>query len=175
MKGCAKFLNFIAFLVFLLILIAFLGTCAATAVIGIKPDIIPEDLLESLTAVTINGKPVTMEILTGFRIPVLIMLGAAIVFLLIGLFTIANIRTALTEVGRGEPFSERCSQALNTAATLEVISGLIGIAISIYAAFIFGGISVDGGTAVHFTANLSFILIAILLKMLAGVSEFGRG
>ena len=116
----------------------------------------------------------TMEILTGFRIPILIMLGALVLILLLALLIIANIRTALKEVGRGEPFSERCSQALNTAATLEVISGLIGIAISIYAAFIFGGISVDGGTAVHFTTNLSFILIAILLKMLAGVSEFGR-
>ena len=63
MKGCAKFLNFIALLVFLLIFIAFLGTCAATAVVAIKPDIIPEDLLDALKAVTINGKPVTMEIL----------------------------------------------------------------------------------------------------------------
>ena len=174
MKGCAKFLNFIALLVFLLILIAFLGVCAATAVIGIKPDIIPEDLLESLTALTINGQPVTMEILTGFRIPVLIMLGAGILFLLIGLLTISNIRTALKEVGRGEPFSVRCSQALNTAAILEVISGLIGIALSIYSAYIFGGVSADGGTVVNFTANLSFILIAVLLKMLSGVSEFGR-
>jgi hypothetical protein len=174
MKGCAKFLNFIALLVFLLIFIAFLGSCAATAVVAIKPDIIPEDLLDALKAVTINGKPVTMEILTGFRIPVLIMLGAAILFLLIGLFTIGNIRTALKEVGRGEPFSIRCSQALNTAAILEVVSGLLGIALSIYAAFTFGGVSVDGSSAVNFTANLSFILVAVLLKMLSGVSEFGR-
>ena len=175
MKGCAKFLNFIGFLVFLLILIAFLGACAAAAVVGIKPDLIPEDLLESLTSLTINGQPVTMEILTGFRIPCLILLGATIVFLLIGLFTIANIRTALREVGRGEPFSVQCSKALNTAAILEIISGLIGIAISIYSVYIFGGVSVDGGTVVTFSSNLSFILIAILLKMLAGVSEFGRG
>lgn len=175
MKGCAKFLNFIALLVFLLIFIAFLGVCAATAVVGIRPDLIPEDLLDSLTALTINGEPVTMEILTSFRVPVLIMLGAAIVFLLIGLFTIGNIRTALKEVGRGEPFSVTCSKALNTAAILEVISGLMGIAISIYAAFIFGGVSADGGTVINFTSNLSFILIAVLLKMLSGVSEFGRG
>ena len=175
MKGCAKFLNFIALLVFLLIFIAFIGACAATAVVGIKPDLIPEDLLDALKALTINGKPVTMEMLTGFRVPVLIMLGAAILFLLIGLFTISNIRTALKEVGRGEPFSVRCSQALNTAAILEVISGLMGIALSIYSSVIFGGMSVDGGTAISFTSNLSFILIAVLLKMLSGVSEFGRG
>lgn len=175
MKGCAKFLNFIGFLVFLLILIAFLGACAAAAVVGLKPDLIPEDLLDSLTSLTINGQPVTMEILTGFRIPVLILLGATIVFLLIGLFTIANIRTALREVGRGEPFSVHCSKALNTAAILEVISGLLGIGLSIYSAYAFGGVAVDGGTVVNFTANLSFILVAILLKMLAGVSEFGRG
>lgn len=174
MKGCAKFLNFIAFLVFLLIFIAFLGACAATAVVGIKPDLIPADLLESLTAVTINGEPVTMEILTGFRVPVLILLGSTIVFLLIGLFTIAKIRTALREVGRGEPFSVECSKALNTAAILEVISGLFGIALSIYAAFAFGGVSVDGGTVINYTANLSFILVAVFLKMLSGVSEFGR-
>lgn len=174
MKGCAKFLNFIALLVFLLILIAFLGVCAATAVIGIKPDIIPEDLLESLTALTINGKPVTMEILTGFRIPILIMLGVLVLILLLALLIIANIRTALSEVGLGDPFSFRCSKALHTAATLEVVNGLVGIGLSLYAAVIFGGLSINGGTAISFTTNLSFILVAIFLKMLAGISEFGR-
>lgn len=174
MKGCAKFLNFIGFLVFLVLLIGFLGACAAAGIVGLKPDLIPADLLESLTAITINGQPVTMEMLTEFRIPVLIILGSVIVFLLIGLFTIGNIRAALTEVGRGDPFSERCSKALNTAAILEVISGLAGIALSIYCAYIFGGLSVDGGTVVNFSSNLSFILIAVLLKMLSGVSEFGR-
>lgn len=175
MKGCAKFLNFIAFLVFLVLLIGFLGACAAAGIVGIKPDLIPESLLESLTTLTINGQPVTMQMLTEFRVPVLIVLGSVIVFLLIGLFTVGNIRTALYEVGRGEPFSERCSKALNTAAVLEVISGLAGIGLSIYCAYIFGGLSTDGGTAINFTANLSFILTAIFLKMLAGVSEFGRG
>lgn len=174
MKGCAKFLNFIAFLVFLCFLIAFLGICAAAGVIGIKPDLIPQDALEALNAITINGEPVTMELLTGFRIPFLIILGGFILILLFTLLIIANIRTALSEVGRGDPFSLRCSTALNTAATLEVVSGLAGIGLGLYAAFTFGGLSVNGGTAVSFTANLSFILIAIFLKMLSGISEFGR-
>ena len=90
MKGCAKFLNFIAFLVFLVLLIGFLGACAAAGIVGIKPDLIPESLLESLTTLTINGQPVTMEMLTEFRVPVLIVLGSVIVFLLIGLFTVGN-------------------------------------------------------------------------------------
>ena len=174
MKGCAKFLNFIAFVGSLFFLIALIGACAAAAVIGLKPDLIPEDLLGSLTALTINGKPVTMEIITGFRNPVLIILGVTIVTLLITLFTIANIRTALKEVGRGEPFSVRCSKSLNTAAILEIIGGLAGIAISIYSAYIFSGLSVDGDTVLKFSSNLSFIPAAILLKMLSGVSEFGR-
>ena len=61
MKGCAKFLNFIAFLVFLVLLIGFLGACAAAGIVGIKPDLIPESLLESLTTLTINGQS------SGFR------------------------------------------------------------------------------------------------------------
>lgn len=174
MKGCAKFLNFIAFLVFLFVLIAFVGVCAAVGVIGLKPDLIPQNLYEALTAITINGEPVTMEILTGFRIPILIMLGAFVLILLLALLIIANIRTALSEVGLGDPFSFRCSKALHTAATLEVVNGLVGIGLSLYAAVIFGGLSINGGTAISFTTNLSFILVAIFLKMLAGVSEFGR-
>ena len=83
MKGCAKFLNFIAFFVFLSFLIAFIAACAATAVVGFKPDIVTEDLLDSFKALTINGKPVTMEILTGFRTQLLIMAGAIILCLLI--------------------------------------------------------------------------------------------
>ena len=175
MKGCAKFLNFIAFLVFLFVLIAFVAVCGALGVFGLKPDLIPQDLYEALTAITINGEPVTMEILTSFRIPVLILLGAAILLILFTLITIGKIRTALGEVGRGEPFSVRCSSALSTAGTLVIITGLIGIALSAYSASVFGGISVDGGTVLGYTSNLSFILTAILLKMLAGVSEFGRG
>ena len=175
MKGCAKFLNFIALLVFLFTLIVFVGACAATAVIGIKPDLITEELLDALKSFTINGKPITLEILTGFRIPVLILLGAAILLILFTLITIGKIRTALGEVGRGEPFSVRCSSALSTAGTLVIITGLIGIALNVYSDSIFGGISVDGGTVLGYTSNLSFILNAILLKMLAGVSEFGRG
>lgn len=175
MKGCAKFLNFIAFFAFLSILIVFISACAATAVVGLKPDIITEDLLDAFKALTINGKPVTMEILTGFRIPLLIMGGASILCLLIALFTIANIRAALTEVSRGDPFSFRCSKALNTAASLVVINGLAGIALSTYSASIFGGLSLDGGTVLGYTVNLSFILVAALLKMLSGISEFGRG
>ena len=174
MKGCAKFLNFIAFLGFLFTLIVFLVACAATAIFGLKPDLINEERLEALSSLTINGKPITMEILTGFRIPVLILLGAAILLLFLTLFTIGHIRTALGEVGRGEPFSVRCSKALSTAGTLVIISGLLGIALSAYSASVFGGFSVDGGTVLGYTANLSFILVAILLKMLAGVSEFGR-
>ena len=174
MKGCAKFLNFIALLAFLLVLIGFIGACAATAVIGLKPDIISENLLDALKAFTINGEPVTIEMLTVFRIPLLIILGAAVLILLITLLTIGNVRTALKEVSNGDPFSLRCSKALHTAALLEVISGLAGIALSIYSACIFGGLSVDGGTVINYTANLSFILVAVLLKMLAGVSEFGR-
>ena len=174
MKGCAKFLNFIAFLVFLFVLIAFVAVCGALGVFGLKPDLIPQDLYKALTAITINGEPVTMEILTGFRIPILIMLGALVLILLLALLIIANIRTALSEVGLGDPFSFRCSKALHTAATLEVVNGLVGIGLSLYAAVIFGGLSVNGGTAISFTTNLSFILVAIFLKMLAGVSEFGR-
>ena len=78
------------------------------------------------------------------------------------------------EVGRGDPFSSICSKALSTAGTLEIVSGLLGIALSIYVTYAFGGMSINGGTAISFTANLSFILIAVFLKMLAGISEFGR-
>lgn len=174
MKGCAKFLNFIAFLVFLFLLIGFIGVCAGAGIIGLKPDLIPQELFDALTELTINGKPVTMEILAGFKTPVLILLGAAGLILLFTLLIIANIRTALGEVGHGDPFSVRCSKALNTAAALEVVSGLLGIALSIYVTYAFGGMSINGGTAISFTANLSFILIAVFLKMLAGISEFGR-
>lgn len=174
MKGCAKFLNFIGFLVFLFFLICFIGACAAAAVIGIKPDLIPQDLFDALTELTINGKPVTMEILAGFKIPVLIILGAAALILLLTLLIIANIRTALGEVGRGDPFSSICSKALSTAGTLEIVSGLLSIALSIYVTYSFGGMSINGGAAISFTANLSFILIAVFLKMLAGISEFGH-
>ena len=174
MKGCAKFLNFIALLVFLFTLIVFVGACAATAVIGIKPDLITEELLDALKSFTINGKPITMEILTSFRIPVLILLGAAILLILFTLITIGKIRTALGEVGRGDPFSSICSKALSTAGTLEIVSGLLSIALSIYVTYSFGGMSINGGAAISFTANLSFILIAVFLKMLAGISEFGH-
>lgn len=174
MKGCAKFLNFIAFLMFLFLLIAFVAFCVAAAVIGFKPDIVSEKMLDALKPYTFNGQPFTMETLTGLKLPVLIIIGALIVILLLTLLIIANIRTALKEVGRGEPFSVRCSKALNTAALLEVISGIAGIAMSIYTIRIFGGASADGGTAAGVTVNLSFILTAAFLKMLAGVSEYGR-
>ena len=174
MKGCAKFLNFIALICFWLVLIATVGVCAATAVVGLKPDLIPQEVIESQTAVTLNGQPITMEMITNYRMPVLIILGAVILTLLLALGTVGKIRKALKEVAEETPFSVTCSKSLNTACVLVVLAGLIGIAMDVYTGITFGGFKVNGESAVQISSDLSFILTAALLRMLGGISEFGR-
>ena len=169
MKGCAKFLNFLALIAFLLLLLATLAVCAGTAVLGLKPDLISGDISELVNAITVNGEPVTMEMLTKLRTPILIILGVLILILVLTLATIARVRTALKEISREEPFSLRCSQALNSAAVLVIVNGLVGIALSVYAAYIFDSSFADGETIVNISSNLTFIPIAVFLKMLSGI------
>jgi hypothetical protein len=42
------------------------------------------------------------------------------------------------------------------------------------ASFILGGVSINGYTSTSFSVNLSFILIAVFLFMLSGISDYGR-
>lgn len=175
MKGCAKFLNFIALIVFLILILGTVALAGATAVIGLRPDMIPEEAYGAFEAFKINGEPVTMEMIKSFHTPFLIILGVLVLSLILNLIIVANIRTALKEVANEEPFSIRCSKALGTASLVVVIDGLLGIALSIYAAFILTGLTMDGNTVISISSNLSFILVAVFLKMLSGVSAFGRG
>ena len=175
MKGCAKFLNFIALIVFLILILGTVALAGATAVIGLRPDMIPEEAYGAFEAFKINGEPVTMEMIKSFHTPFLIILGVLALSLILNLIIVANIRTALKEVANEEPFSIRCSKALSTASLVVVIDGLLGIALSFYAAFILTGLTMDGNTVISISSNLSFILVAVFLKMLSGVSAFGRG
>lgn len=174
MKGCAKFLNFIALIVFLFLALATVAVCAAAAVIFLKPELLSKEMEDLFNVITLNGHPIVPEMLKGYSQSVLIIIGAVILLMILSLVTISHIRTALREVGNEDPFSIRCSSALNTACILVVVSGLLGIALDIYMNYIFGDLTVDGSTAVQFTSDLSFILLAVFLRMLSGISAFGR-
>ncbi len=172
MKGYAKFLNIIRAIGFWVLVIALVAVCAATAVIAIRPDLIPTDL-PGASAITLNGSPVDLHTFAAYRTPALIVLGILILQLILDLVILSRIGVALREVIEETPFSQRCSRALNTSALLVVFYGLLAIGLRVYSYFAFSALSPSGSVA-HITADLSFILVAVFLKMLAGISEFGR-
>jgi hypothetical protein len=138
------------------------------------PDRIPELPVEAGEAIMINGSPLTTQMLLGYRNFILIGLGGFIFILLLTLIFIGMIRRALKEVINESPFSVKCSKALKTAGILEIISGIFSIALGACASFMLGGVNINGYTSTHLTVNLSFILVAVFLFMLSGISEYGR-
>lgn len=174
MRGCAKFLNVIAGIVFWLMILATLALAAGTGVLAFMPDRIPELPVDAGEAIMINGSPLTTQMLLGYRNFILIGLGGFIFILLLTLIFIGMIRRALKEVINESPFSVRCSKALKTAGILQIVTGIVSIAMGLCASFILGGVSINGYTSTSFSVNLSFILIAVFLFMLSGISDYGR-
>ena len=174
MRGCAKFLNVIAGIVFWLMILATLALAAGTGVIAFMPERIPEIPADAGEAIMINGSPLTTQMLLGYRNFILIGLGGVLFILLLTLIFIGMIRRALKEVINESPFSVRCSKALKTAGILQIATGIFSIALGLCASFILGGVSINGYTSTSFSVNLSFILTAVFLFMLSGISEYGR-
>lgn len=174
MKGYAKFLNFIAAIVFWLLILATAAIAAAAGVLVLKPDLLQNPAVQSAAPITVNGQPIDPALLQQFMPALLIIFGLVLLILILTLVTISRIRTALKEVSLENPFSMTCSKALHTAAALELVTGLISIGLSVYAAIALGGLTLNGSGTMSISMNLSFILVAVFLKMLAKISEYGR-
>ena len=169
MKGCAKFLNVLAAIVF------WLMAAAMEILHGYAlPLIGPELPAEIGQAITINGSPLTTQMLLGYKNFILIGLGGVVFIFLLTVIFIAMIKRALKEVINDSPFSVRCSKALKTAGILEIVSGIFSIALGICASFLLGGITISGYTSTSISVNLTFIPIAVFLFMLSGIAEYGR-
>ena len=123
MKGCAKFLNVLAAIVFWLMILVTVALAATAGVIAFMPENIPELPAEIGQAITINGSPLTTQMLLGYKNFILIGLGGVVFIFLLTVIFIAMIKRALKEVINDSPFSVRCSKALKTAGILEIVSG----------------------------------------------------
>ena len=174
MKGCAKFLNVLAAIVFWLMILVAVALAATAGVIAFMPENIPELPAEIGQAITINGSPLTTQMLLGYKNFILIGLGGVVFIFLLTVIFIAMIKRALKEVINDSPFSVRCSKALKTAGILEIVSGIFSIALGICASFLLGGITISGYTSTSISVNLTFIPIAVFLFMLSGIAEYGR-
>jgi hypothetical protein len=174
MKGCAKFLNVLAAIAFWFMILVTVAIAASAGVIAFMPENIPELPAEIGEAITINGSPLTTQMLLGYKDFILIGMGGVVLILLLTVIFIFMIKRALKEVINESPFSVKCSKALKTAGILEIVCGIFSIALGVCASFLLGGITISGYSSTSISVNLSFIPIAVFLFMLSGISEYGR-
>lgn len=174
MKGCAKFLNVLAGIAFWFLILFTVALAAVTGVYAFMPERIPELPEEIGQIITINGSPLTTEMLLGYRNIILIFLGCCIVLFILTLILIGMVRRALKEVINEAPFSVKCSKSLKAAGILEIVSGIFSIAMGAAVQFMLGGVTFGETGSLNFSVNLTFIPVAVLFLMLSGISEFGR-
>lgn len=174
MRGTAGFLRILTTIVMVILIIAIIVLAGVTAIFALAPGVLPEAAANGLlSSITIDGQPATIEMLLTYGKVVLIASGIAMLILILETVVIGKIRTALGEVRDEKPFSERCSKSLGSAGVIEIIIGIIMIAAP--CAGFFMGDSVLEASALSTAAGngISSILFAIVLFMLAKISEFG--
>lgn len=146
----------------------------AAVIFAAAPNMLPEDLANSaLQSITINGQPATIEALLAARTPVLIGCGVSLLVLILSIVAIGKIRAALGEVRDEKPFSEKCSGSLRTAAILEIINGVIFAGGTIASAVVSKSAVTVESVSNGIVSGLSMLIFAIILMMLAKISEFG--
>ncbi len=172
MKGYANVLNVLVRICFWLVIIGIVVLGIGTALLLISPGLLPMDL-SAVPGLTVGGNAVSMELFSSFRTPMMILMGAVVVQLVLLLVMLSKISAALQEVIAETPFSEKCSKALNTAAVLTLISGILSIVMNFYSVFALSDLS-GGNVSAQIRISLSFIVTFLFLKMLAGIATFGR-
>ncbi len=172
MKGYAKFLRIVTGILSWIIMLAVVLLVLAAVVMFIGGSEIVESVV---TILDDNGLPIGNVDLSAAGPVIGGAMAALALVALIGFIALRHIRTAFRETEEGRPFSAACSSALSKAGTCELVAGLLGIAASIALSFFIAEFIPEAGSSssVTATANLSFIFMSVLLKMLGKVSEYG--
>lgn len=99
-------------------------------------------------------------------------LAVGAVSLILSILKLGQLRKAFRETADNSPFAEGTTRALNTAAFMTLLLGLIGLATSVAAYVLFK----PEATGDSYTMNLSltFIFEYFLYKLLAAISANGK-
>lgn len=128
------------------------------------------------SAITISGGTMTPAEMDALKPVILGALGASLASMVLTIFGAVKTRDALTECREERPFSQKCADSLKTSARIEIIAGLVGIAVAAVLSFMAANLTVNGAKlgGSGGTFSLSFIFYAVLKYLFYHIVSYGH-
>ena len=175
MKINAVFLRILMILKFVAELIGLIVTAGLAVTLLVVGDLtlLPAGTLEPFI---VEGIEVTPAVIERFRMPFVIIMAIAAGALILAMISTLKVSKALKECAKGRPFSEESASALKAAGIMELLSGLVSVGGTVFAAMAFQKLDIHpvatAGSGA--TVNLVFLANAALMFMLSGVARYGN-